>query len=1021
MASKTVVLASAGTGKTQRLVEVYVSQLMEDVDPLRMVAVTFTEKAAAEMRDRIQKAVYSRLGQLPADEQGRWMRILTMLPAAPISTIHGFCGMLLREHGLELGLDPSFTILDEQRSLDLARESAVDTIRSEIRSGSAEAEGLFGDFGLDKLVETMVTSAYWLNSLGKDAAWLAACVERQRHAAGAVEKEIAAEISKYGGNFEAIGVLADEAAATAGRHPLKKRDDPAALLPKIGQVAGVEAASHLSRLVALYIGRFRARKAAANALDFDDLLLGARDLLRDHPSVRQHYNDHFQAMLVDEFQDTDEVQAEIIRLLAPARLFIVGDPKQSIYRFRRARVTVFLRMVEEALADGGVLERLQHNYRSAAPLAEFSNRLSRSIMDGTGKKTVEAEDDLSYRIRFSEDDLLIPKSDQPFLGITYVAAESDARAGEGRCREAEAIARLLKKWKADGTIQSWREVAMLLRGMPNVETYLSALEAHGVPVYVVQGTGFYRKSEVSDLIAVLEWILHPEDPLLRATVMSSSIVGVTFNDLVEKAGDADQSSRSGKLIGVTGFLRHWIDMRDRATAAEILQDVSKLIEITRELARQGTTALDDVVRYLRGRALDPTVREEEAQIFGQSDEVLRILTVHQAKGLEFDIVILPDLAARGRSTADRTVFSDRWGILAGASYGLHRKPLPHSLILAAKDLDEDQQYEEEKRLLYVAVTRARKMLVLGEGFSRQTGPWLRWIEQLLNEAQPGVIDRARAGQQGSIRFRGRYDFSIKVLPASRLAAPEQLTLNTDAILIAEPGIALPAAPPRAVSTLEMTPSDLSSLSGCFRYFQLTRILSISEPGLEPTGDTPQMRLGSVAHKVLESGSAPSVTELADYGLNDLSLVFESDEWRRLSAGMPEREMPFIMHLAVSGRDCWVRGRMDAVVPADPPRVIDYKYALWREGAESGYDIQMTAYSLALMKSLRAERAVAELWYLKNPMKILRREYTLRETEERLKDLLARYAAAVEKDEWPMAGRTHCDKVECGFRPRCWSS
>src|SRR4029077_12114064 len=153
-----------------------------------------------------------------------------------------------------------------------------------------------------------------------------------------------------------------------------------------------------------------------------------------------------------------------------------------------------------------------------------------------------------------------------------------------------------------------------------------------------------------------------------------------------------------------------------ATAAEILQDVvrktdfdvvmmaqkngpqrvaniGKLVEITRELARQGTTALDDVVRYLRERTHDTSVRESEAQIVSQVDDVVRVLTVHQAKGLEFDIVIIPDLAARtGGRSGDRTFFSDRWGLLVGASYGLHRKALPHALILDEKLKDEDQQY-----------------------------------------------------------------------------------------------------------------------------------------------------------------------------------------------------------------------------------------------------------------------------------------------------------------------------------------
>src|SRR3989475_1375881 len=989
--TNTVVWASAGTGKTRKLVDVYLELLGRGMDPGRIVAVTFTERAAAEMRDRIRTAL--------ADRQGRWTAAISSLAAAPISTIHGFCGILLRQHGIVLGIDPSSSVLDEQQSLDLAREAARETIRQESLSGNEDAENLFRDFGLNELVDTLVSAGGWLNSLGQDADWLLARVQDQEKTAADLEQQIGDEIRRYGGSFEAIGERFDELESRKAKHPLRKRDDSRALLPRIGQIAGVPTSSRLTKLAGLYIERFLSKKRALNAVDFDDLLLGTRNLLREPNDIRRHYQDHFEALLVDEFQDTDEVQAEIISLLAadpqhpgrlaPAKLMIVGDPKQSIYRFRRARVTVFFRLLQRILDEGGRLEHLQENYRSAAPIAEFSNRLSELMMDGRGKiqNIADPEADLSYRIRFSEADLLKPKSDAPFLGITYVAAESGAKAAHGREMEAEAIARLLKEWKSSGRVQSWKEVAILMRAMTNVEIYLGALEVHGIPVYVVQGTAFYQKTEVSDLIAFLELVLHPDDELLRATVLTSSLFGVPFHELLplplREARDAQREplrakpqEKLARRVRVPVFdelFSYWLERRDTATAAEILQDVirrtnfdvvmvaqkngpqrvaniGKLIEITRRLSRQGTTALDDIVRYLRDRANDPSVRESEAQIVSQNDDVVRVLTVHQAKGLEFDIVIIPDLAARaGRGTGDRTFFSDRWGLLAGAAYGLHRKPLPHALILEAKDLDDDQQYEEEKRLLYVAVTRARKMLLLGEGFSKQTGPWLQWMEQLFETVQPGAIERAREGKPQSVRFKG---FSVKILSASQLNLPEQLAFDAETMLIGETDIPFGARPP-LTSSIEMTPSDLTALAGCFRYFHWTRVLGLAEPGREPTGQSVQMRLGSLAHKILESAATPGPEALALAGVEDLNLVFQSAEWRELSSASPERELPFIMHLKADGKDCWVRGRMDVVVPAEVPRVVDYKYATWHDGAENDYDVQLTAYSLAVMKALAA--------------------------------------------------------------------
>jgi hypothetical protein len=268
-----------------------------------------------------------------------------------------------------------------------------------------------------------------------------------------------------------------------------------------------------------------------------------------------------------------------------------------------------------------------------------------------------------------------------------------------------------------------------------------------------------------------------------------------------------------------------------------------------------------------------------------------------------------------------------------------------------------------------------------------------------------------------------------MLSAAAFTRPEQLPLNIDMAGVHRDAAyrefqvltrAMESEPRVQPAGLDVTPSELSELQGCFRYFHWTRLLGLPEPGTKASEGAPQLRLGSIAHEILEAGGSPSLDALRLQGVPDLHEVFASKEWQSLEEGEVDRELPFILHVRAAGRDCYVRGRMDAVVPGTPPRVIDYKYASWRTGVEADYEIQMTAYSLALMKSAGLDRAVAELWYLRTPMKVIRQEYSRQQAEQRLADLLGRYLEAMATGEWPLAERTYCDRIQCGFRDRCWA-
>ena len=419
------------------------------------MAITFTEKAAAEMRDRLKREVLARVSGVSADGGPGldWRRVLTGLANAPISTIHAFCAGLLKENPLEAGVDPHFVIWDEDESSAVRREVILTTIQAHICAGHPGVQALFRDLQLIQasrhaprhLTEVVEAALRWLNGLGVDLQrhdpqgrnWLEERFAAQRTkladlherfeqghrevrlafgALAAIERaqgknaqkllqRIKADFANIETELDRLSLdapaevasvcdtLADllkagnlgsnpaDAALRAGHETLRRwlgdKAVDGGLKACFAGTKSVELTRHLIMLVDQIQAEYRRRKTVARSLDFDDLLTHARNLLKFHPTVRRRYKERFSAILVDEFQDTDELQGEIICLLAEVRgqerafhafdryrtlleqivldghrLFIVGDPKQSIYRFRRADVGVFVTMAEK-IVDGG--------------------------------------------------------------------------------------------------------------------------------------------------------------------------------------------------------------------------------------------------------------------------------------------------------------------------------------------------------------------------------------------------------------------------------------------------------------------------------------------------------------------------------------------------------------------------------------------------------------------------------------------------------------------------------------------
>jgi ATP-dependent helicase/nuclease subunit A len=1197
----TLVNASAGTGKTATLVGAYLSQLGQGIQPGQLLAITFTEKAAAELRDRLKQEVLARVSGLPADGApvADWRRVLTGLSNAPISTIHAFCAGLLQENPLEAGIDPHFTIWDEDESSTVRREVILDTIHTHICAGHAGVQALFRDLQLLQpsrhaprhLAEVIDAALRWLNGLGVDLQrrdlqgrhWLEERFAAQQatltnldqrfeqghRAVRQAFRALAAIDRTHGKNAQklvqrlktdladieagldrlSLDAPADVAsvcdtladllkAGNLGSHPADApvRAGHKTLRRWLGDQAvdgglkacfagtkSVELTRHLIALVEQIQAEYRRRKTAARSLDFDDLLTHVRNLLKFHPTVRRRYKERFRAILVDEFQDTDELQGEIICLLAEERgqerafrpfdryrtlleqitldahrLFIVGDPKQSIYRFRRADVGVFVAMAEKIVGAGGNRVALVENYRSTSTLLTFANTLFSAVMDGAGVHPLPSQTDTRHRIRYDAQDHLQPGKESHAPGRLILVLGEDGKAAEvGRALEARAFAALIDELHDDGALACYRDAAILVKTHSFGQLYEEALRERGIPYYRVKGGGFFQRQEVVDLAAFLAFLVDPGDDLALAQVLTSPLAGLDFADLYRLCDMRERgaslsdrltpdrlvdlpASLQERLARFAGLASRLLHLRDRLEPAELLEwairetgydavlmaqpegeqqvaNMAKLLDLARDFSRKGLAGLYDFVAYLRERLGDDASRAPDAQIMSEEEDVVRIMTIHQAKGLEFPAVFIPDLAHEGRGERGRRVILDEhWGVMCAAAYGINRARLLHPLMLEAELVERDKEVEEQKRLLYVALTRPKHILVLGEGASQRPGPWHQWVMGALLAApdRAEIMAQVRAG----------------TLPSAAIAMGEVIVELREAATLAQRAMEQAGSTPSGAAlvtrdleeirrrvwdwhppppqTIELSPTALATLAKCLRYFFLHDIAGLEEQPPGQDGGLPAVDKGRIVHGVLERvemdlppvALAARVRDLirqepgaflltvsdVEELVQDLERYLRSPTWQALQHSPNlRREVPFHLHIRGQALELFIGGRMDAVVRRDEtPVVIDHKYAHFDRHKEAGYEVPMAIYALAAMRALGSPHAEVQLSFLRSRVYPTERR-TIRaadRVEERLLQLAQAYVDRRHVSDaaaWPRIAREQCELARCGFRPFCW--
>ncbi|PTL56436.1 UvrD-helicase domain-containing protein [Paraconexibacter algicola] len=785
--------ANAGSGKTAVLAERFARAVVEDgLDPGSLLAITFTDKAAGELRHRIRL----RLAELGAQEAAR------AADQAWISTIHGFCTRVLRAHAAAAGVDPAFEVLDESVARRLRADAFDAALAAVLDTADPMMLATVATWGADRLTDAVLEVHDALRSRGQRHPRLPAAVPRRTRAAAcgalaAARDALAAELAAAPENAtvlqvrDALGRCAEvlERGGDLGDVTVRElgaprrgralqtpaadayRDALAALLEVHDDEEGVRHHALLDALLRDFSARYEAAKTARAGLDYDDLELVARDLLRDQPAIARHLAQRFGRVMVDEFQDTNPRQLELLELLGHEDLFVVGDALQSIYGFRHADVRVF----QEARARhriAGTEAQLRTNWRTAPEiLRTLDHALGHGHDDYTG--FVAGRADAAQAGRPATSLLLVDAavaedpSPQDEEALAAVVAGLPAGTSVPTALEARAVARWVRAGVDAGEHEP-QDVVLLLRAATDMPVYERALELEGLSTLASGGRGFWLRQQVQDLTAWLAALANPQDGHAVLSALASPLGGIDPDGLAicssvarrGTAGDVwrlldetypDPPAVPGTPSPVAADLRRRVDgptdvalaaftarfraARERLPWLGLDELIERVVQETGYDAHVlalpgGPRRLANVHKLMRlaaehealaGRDLRSFIdrAQEEAQARAREPEApvelpgipaVRLMTVHAAKGLEFPVVVACDLARTAPAVGpDVLVDGDRLGLRVPRHGGESGRAFAFTELDAERAAAAES---EERRILHVGLTRAERRLVM---------------------------------------------------------------------------------------------------------------------------------------------------------------------------------------------------------------------------------------------------------------------------------------------------------------------
>lgn len=1073
--SNVAVSAGAGSGKTQvligRFMHILETSLQQglaaqgryslNVDQL--VAITFTKKAAAEMRSRLRRELNAKLEALEAamaagsidSVRGQlygdfWRTQLERLPRTHISTIHSLCSYILRENPLEANLDPQFTVAEEYEGKIFVQACLERFVRKALRNNNEHVTALAQYYGLKSffnhlqlilpnLQEIMAAGDLQqpyrdnLASIGLDKEALCDCLRymidnresfkkpASKTYQGALTNvaanyvELTEAIRQEPANFQPLqDIIQDVKASYDFKEILNRIKELIALIEhKEMDALALPVIAHWQALLDGLYAYVQQEKQAADLLTFDDLEELAIKLLRDYPDVRRKYHQQFAQLMVDEFQDTNDRQRELIYLLCGnspeklegKKLFIVGDPKQSIYRFRGADVSVFKRVQEEIASLKGKCLTMDKNFRSREAVLKAVNSIFAPLM-GT---------DTTQDVFFAPLEPDLPRMEGGEPVSLYTAYYAKDYEGDKDALEAELVVAKILELHEKGI--DLGDITILLRSTTKIDVLLAALQAYNVPFVANLGRGFYEKQEVLDLINILTVLHNKYRSIELAGVLRSPYFGLDDETLTKLFLQVEADCLWDALFTADlAFFRaeqQLLMQRAREILASLRQSASTCalgelwIELEKQLEigavlktqPQGLVQLANVAKL--GRLIFSFIEEKQgtlgswlehvAQLRGydiketsatvEAKSAVQLMTFHASKGLQFPIVILPFLeAGENNDTASITFIAPNklhpencWGL--GIKVLQDDKLADSCLLQQLRAENRRLTFEERKRLLYVATTRAEQQLILfgraQEDKEVATEDWQQkdWYVQL-QSVLPEQADVVREAA-GSL--------AVYLKPLAKQAEQQ---LDTSSNLLQ------PLNNYDKLGNTYFSPSALQSFAHCPRYYFYHYGLAL--PGCPVENNAPVAEaepldaaaLGLIVHGTLElySKDAYDVKELERcFALATKAYLGERSadtkaaktmlEQYLQSSLMPplakaEKELAFTLYkdgLEISGViDCMYEnadGRWT---------IVDYKTGrvpTAAEGKNAGYMYQLSLYRLAAETIFNHRVKTCELHYL----------------------------------------------------------